>query len=463
MASIREFATWEPLLRLMRAGNAESLDVPGGYVAGQIWKGAWSVPVPRPKPKPGRAGRFEDVREEYEAVGRVRDALPEAGIEGVSFVAEIAADGRAVLHVLDFGPAVEYGFGPYPGSLVLAEGAVPEPWRRLPEPVPGAVPAASADPALLERTLRERLPDAVGADDQEIAAAEARLGVPLPEELKALYRVTRAHRQDWGHGEDSLAASNEVFTAARCELLPLDALYVADAASRPSLWRFAAKEVAVTSPEGAVQGVVGSPGWLVFAGNGGGDGIAVDLTPGPRGHVGQIIMISHEQSVGAELIADSLTDMVLDRSPAEDRSPRRTRVPAVAWVNVRSKPDMEAAVHPGLEVLNVGVREGEPLSLAPVIGLPRLRTLTANPGTLADPLEIAGLTGLEYLELGPEDWRVLLDAKAVPAGLSAATIEARGDRLHPLAAADLADELLALRGRPQITRTTLEGRLGPTS
>ncbi len=103
---------------------------------------------------------------------------------------------------------------------------------------------------------------------------------------------------------------------------------------------------------------------------------------------------------------------------------------------------------------------GEPLSLAPVAGLPRLRTLIAYPRTLADPLEIASLTGLEYLELSPEDWRVLLDADAVPKSLSAAGIE-HGNQ-DPRIIMELANELLGLRGRPLITRTVLtsEGLTG---
>lgn len=91
-------------------------------------------------------------------------------------------------------------------------------------------------------------------------------------------------------------------------------------------------------------------------------------------------------------------------------------------------------------------------------GLPRLRTLSAYPRTLADPLETARLTGLEYLELGPEEWRVLLDADAVPRSLLAAGIEVHGDR-HPLPVVDLANELLARWDRPPMTRTVLEGEL----
>ncbi|WP_222720291.1 hypothetical protein [Actinomadura sp. HBU206391] len=211
-----------------------------------------------------------------------------------------------------------------------------------------------------------------------------------------------------------------------------------------------------------MQGVVGSPGWIAFGDNGGGDRIAVDLTPGPRGHLGQIIMLSHEQSIGAYLLADFLTDLVVKRREDLDPDLRSDETPVVARVNRASLPSIQAAAHPELEVLSIGVLEGDPLSLAPVNGLPRLRTLTAYPGTLADPLEIAKLTGLEFLELGPQEWRVLLDAGAVPRSLSAAAIEVHGNR-HPLPIVDIANELLALWDRPPITRSTLQGDIGPVA
>ncbi len=171
---------------------------------------------------------------------------------------------------------------------------------------------------------------------------------------------------------------------------------------------------------------------------------------------GQIIILSHEENVGAGLVADSLTDLVLNGRKKVRRGRGGAEAPAVAWVNHASLQSVEAAVHPGLEVLSLGVWDGEPFSLAPVTGLPRLRTLMACQGTLADPLEIARLRGLEYLELGPEDWRVLLDAGAVPRSLLAAGIEVRGDR-HPLRMVALTNEILALWDRPPITRTVLDG------
>ncbi|MEW2035423.1 SMI1/KNR4 family protein [Streptomyces roseifaciens] len=450
---LHDFATWEPVLRLLRAGNAQGQDR-SVRMAGSIGRGSWSLPRQRRLPA---SGRVDDIQDEFDAVKRVQRALADAGVDDISFTAEISPAGEAVLRLLGPSPAVEPGIGtPHPGTLLLVEGALPEPCRRLPEPVPGAVPAPSADPGLLERTLRERLPRAVGATEAEIAAAEARLGVTLPEELKALYRVTRARWEDWG--DDHEAAQRECM-AVGCELFALDDLYIADASSRHCRWEFAAMEAVVTPPDAAVQGLVGSPGWVVFGDNGGGDRLAVDLTPGPRGHAGQIVMVGHEENIGAALVADSLTDMVLNRLSERRGGSGGDRPPVVAHVNIRSLPGIEAAAHPGLEVLSIGVWNKAPLSLAPVVGLPRLRTLAAYPGTLADPLEIAGLTGLEFLDLGPREWRTLLDAGAVPRSLSAAAIRVHGDQ-DPLAVVALANEILALWDRPRIIRTVLEGSLG---
>ncbi|WP_217129298.1 SMI1/KNR4 family protein [Streptomyces sp. AC558_RSS880] len=456
MSSIHDLATWEPLLRLVRDSHAEQLAAPGGCFTGQIGLGGWTLPAPQPRPEPGRALQVADMQDQFTAVERVQDALRADGVNNVSYVVETAPDGRSLLHVVDSGPAVEYGVvSPFLGALLLVEGAVPEPWRRLPEAVPGAAPAPSADPALLERTLRERLPDAIGATEEEIAAAEARLGVALPDELKALYRVTRARWQDWSGDYE---AQERVSDAVGCELFSLDGLYIADAASRPCPWQFAADDAVVTAPDAAVQGLVGSPGWIVFGDNGGGDRLALDLTPGPGGHTGQVIVIDHERTIGAGLCAESLTDMVINRPDGRHQDRDADNPPVVARVNIHYLDSVEAAARPELEVLGIGRRKGEPVSLAPVVGLPRLRTLTAIPGTLADPLEIAGLTGLEYLSLGPEDWRVLLDAGAVPRSLSAAHIEVQGEQ-HPLPILDLANELLALWDRPLISRTVFEARL----
>lgn len=442
MSSIGDFAIWEPWLRQLRPGITDS-PFRAGHVSGHIsLRGdfGWSMP-------PDWGMRYYPG-----AADRVRSALADAGMDRISFAADIFAGGRAVLYLLSLGPAVEFipagiGLGP----LLLVEGAVPEPWRRLPEPV-RARPARSVDLRLLERALRERLPVTTGASEAEIAAAEARLDIPLPEELKVLYRVTRARTEDWDRDP---AVTEHVRKTVGCYLYPLDEIYLATAIARRRGWRAAATEAAVTPPGAAVQGLAGSPGWIVF-GHSDGDEFAVDLTPGPRGHTGQVIMLRREDCIGAELLHACLTDRVMKKR-RKPRAPRAPELPVVARVNAGALHSIEAAAHSDLEVLSIGAWEGDPFSLAAVIGLPRLRTLTALPATLADPLEVASLTELEYLELGPDGWQALLDARAVPRGLSAAFIEERS--YHPIRAVAIANELLTLWSRPPITQTIVEGHL----
>nr|WP_236071745.1 SMI1/KNR4 family protein [Streptomyces polyasparticus] len=441
---------------LLWEANWERLAEPGGFVAGQAGRWGFSLPLSPSRPRPGRAAQVKDRPDKFDVMRELSGLVADAGVEEIALMAEISAGGRAVLRLMEPNTAVSAGIGSaHPGALILVEGAVPEPWRRLPEPSPGAVPAPSADPVELERLLRERLPRDVGASEAEIAAAEARLGVELPAELMALYRVTGAPRRASGP-EQRYEDLEQQAMAVGCELFPLDRVYVADAASRPAPWQHGATAAVHTAPDAAVQQLVGSPGWIVFGDTGGGDRIALDLTPGPGGHIGQVIVIDHEQNAGAGLVAASLTDLVCRRT---SRGGGGTEGPSpVAHVNRACLQSIEAAAHPGLEVLSLGVWSGEPFRLAPVLGLPRLRTLSAYPGTLADPLEIGQLEHLEFLELAPEDWRVLLDAKAVPPSLKACAVETRQHH-HPLEITELSNEILALWGRPPITWTTLEGDL----
>ncbi|EFG65536.1 SMI1/KNR4 family protein [Streptomyces sp. SPB074] len=446
---LTDFATWEPLSRLLWERCAGTGGEGPFERSGQLSRGAWSL---------GPGG--SDFSRELRAVEPVLAALAASATAEVAFVARLTASGAVTLRLFLPSPAVEPGIASaHPGALLLVEGAVPEPWRRLPEPVPGAVASPSADAARLTRTLRARLPGATGADAGALAAAEARLGRPLPPELRALYTVVRG---EWRDVADDPEAAERVHEAVSCELLPLSEVYVADAASRPCPWVFGAMEAVLTPPDAAVQGLPGSPGWLVFGDNGGGDRLAVDLTPGPGGHVGQVVLIGHEESVGAELLAGSLTSLVLraGEEEEEDAGPRAGQVecPEVAYVNARGVPSVAAAAHPALEVLSLGRWESPPTSLAPVLNLPRLRSLSAGPGTLADPLEIGRLDGLEFLRLPPAEWRALLAADAVPRGLLAAAIEpGRAD--SPLATVALANEILGSRGRPPIVEQVVSGTL----
>jgi cell wall assembly regulator SMI1 len=440
MPSIYDFATWAPLARLLAVGNVEKLVVEGDFVVGAVSRHG-SVHTSRIG-----NGSSAHHRAQWEAEHLVAAALGEAGLSRITYSLRVSPTADAVLDLFDHGPAVEDVISPYPVSIVLREGAVPQLWRRLPEPTPNAASAPSADPARLERLLRQRLPDPIGVNDAQIAAAQTRLGVTLPAELTTLYRVTQGNRADQKHTD-----------ALGCELLPIEELSIADAGRRWSPWYYAAGEAARTPPDAPVQGLPGSPGWIVFAGDGGTARFAVDLTPGPAGHLGQIIVLDDGRSIGADLVADSLTDMI-EHGSQDWRPAGPDAYPAVARINTTAFTSVEAAAHPDLEVLTIGRWDGGPLSLAAVADLPRLRTLQAQAGMLADPMQITGLTGLEYLAIGIREWRTLLRAGAVPRGLSAAGIEIDG-RPDPQDLMALANELLALRNRPLITRTTINGNL----
>ncbi|WP_222720292.1 hypothetical protein [Actinomadura sp. HBU206391] len=95
MPSLQDFETWEPLLRVLRASNAESLAAPGGHVAGRIGYLSASLPLPPRFPPPGRALQVEDVQDEHDAVERVRNALTDAGLDDISFAAEMGPTGRS--------------------------------------------------------------------------------------------------------------------------------------------------------------------------------------------------------------------------------------------------------------------------------------------------------------------------------------------------------------------------------
>ncbi|WP_423834758.1 SMI1/KNR4 family protein [Streptomyces manipurensis] len=178
------------------------------------------------------------------------------------------------------------------------------------------VPAPSVDLDLLERTLREALPGIAGATEEEVAAVEARLGVPFSEELTVLLRVVGSGEEDSGGGEEyDHEGVCPVDRAVGCDFFGLEHLSAVDAEVRGSSWYGAgAGEAADHAAAGAavVRHVAGSAGWIAFGSNGG-DTYAVDLTPGPAGHHGQVILVGHEQSVGADLVSDSLTDFVLAR------------------------------------------------------------------------------------------------------------------------------------------------------
>lgn len=81
LSSLHDFASWNPVLGLLGAANAERLAIPGGHVAGRSDRaGGWSLPLGLRRSPPGRALLTSDMQEEHDAVqwgaGRARGCRP---------------------------------------------------------------------------------------------------------------------------------------------------------------------------------------------------------------------------------------------------------------------------------------------------------------------------------------------------------------------------------------------------
>lgn len=126
-ASIRDFATWQPVPKLLRAVKAGKAGADPTRVAGRVGRKGWSLALPHPVPPPGRALHTEDMHEEIDAVEPVHTAMTEVGADDISFSAKTEPTGTTLLRLLGPSPAVEPGIGnPHPGALILAEDSLPK-------------------------------------------------------------------------------------------------------------------------------------------------------------------------------------------------------------------------------------------------------------------------------------------------------------------------------------------------
>lgn len=451
-AALYEFETWAPLLQLIRTEHPELCEWSGAYEPG-----SYSLPLPT---TPGDPEFHLALAKASEPLS---SALKKAGKSSITFSVRIDPDGHTVVT-----PAAESrttkvyrDFGSNgAGYVVLVDGAEPEPVRHRPKAFPGRGPAPSADPQLLAQVLRDRMPDAVGATEHELTALEKRLGMPLPPELRAVLTVTRAKYGDYGpYGEDD-RYGRDTKALGGIEQFDLDQIERASEADvRKGLpFDFLAQEAAVTRPDAAVQGLVDSSEWIVIGDYGGtGDWVAVDMAPGPAGHVGQLVVLSHESDIGAWLLADSITDLVLNGGHAWPDGNPGEEPPAVSMVNSAEGMTVEAAATQDLEVLQIGHWDAAPSDLSPLVGLPRLRTVTAEPGTIVDPLVIGQLGHLEYLEIGLDEWQTLIAADTVPTSLLAAGIS--GYDLDQAEVDAVYDELIRRWGGAGLHTVTIEGDL----
>lgn len=425
IVSLTEWQVWEPFVDALRRSAPPGTGVSefAGTVGGGTWDGTYlddgdatarRAHYREAAREAARTGGRGPKAELDDALREIADLAPEAG-QPVR-VAAAADPDDDVVELVALPPGVVSGPVTPVLEVVLEPGALPAPYRETISPPPDGTPAASADADAVTQVVSERMSDAVGAASEEIDEAEAALpdGARLPAEVRALYAAA-------GSGNLRLEPQEDLFGGF--EIVPLRGSFLREAflpATRFSTWTADAGTSAPADPAGRVQPAVGSPLWFPVGTDGAGNVWAADLAPGPNGHLGQIVLLDHEQRAGATYRAESLAALLVGRR---------------------------------VEVGGTGSREGSPQR-------PDDQPAGAGPRPPSDS---------EFLNLDPAAWAERLDAGTVPTTLKAAGLAP--DRAHPPALTDAiaaANRLLKLRGQPiieitRLTRPTGSRPTGPVS
>jgi hypothetical protein len=378
----------------------------------------------------------------------------------MKFTAEIQPQGEAVIR------AVVSSDPDGLNALTVVPGSLPEPYRRRPEPVSADHPRGQVDLSELERLLRAFWPDAAGMTDAEIDAAEQRLGVEVPPEARVLFRVIREYEAPEIYVDEETSEDTSWRVPIPFDVWALDAPRRARRRADRLGWDFLALTAGTTPRDSPVQALSQPDEWFVL-GQRGGMSYAIDMAPGPSGKVGQIIgwfdANRGNHPFGAWVLADSLLDFVVGRRQDGDRGVSWTEsLPEYGEISGRAHRHLSEVISPELEVLQIFAGPRDPVTIAPLVGLPRLRTLAASRGSIADPEQIGRIETLEFLRLEAPGWTALLDAHAVPPGLHACEIGNVFDDENAHEVAEVKERLRAhwsLEPSEQIL--TIHGDLGP--
>ncbi|MEU0563373.1 SMI1/KNR4 family protein [Dactylosporangium sp. NPDC006015] len=428
---LHEPAVWRPLVEALLRSSPP--DVRETEFVGSVSSGAYGGST-NYDGDPGRKLDLARGERPMDALGPIADLVDGAGV-AIRAVARSTGDG--MVSIVAAAPQVTFGMGNQVLEVVtLVPGADPEPFRRTPVHHDGVTVSPGADPDAVTALVRELLPEARPASLAALAAAESRLGAALPEDVRALYLaagsgelILRPRQEDRFYGLQIVGLDD---AAARDYLEP-KARYLS--------WTYGATEVVPPDPHGRVQALGASPAWFVVGDDWGGNLYVVDLAPGPRGTVGQVLFVDHEISSGAQWVAPSLTELLVQRPV--DLAGRASE----GGLLVRVSDTTLAAVEPETEVLYV---RGGPVDLAALAGHSRIRTLSTSSDAVTDLNAVSGLPALEFLELDVNGWQRLLHAGHVPPTLLAAGLRGRADWQ---ATVDVLNGLLTLRGQPVLDVT----------
>ncbi|MBT0768053.1 SMI1/KNR4 family protein [Kineosporia sp. J2-2] len=162
-----------------------------------------------------------------------------------------------------------------------------------------------------------------GAAQADVAAAQQAVGRALPADLAGLYQLADGQTEwyDLTHGAHAKTVRERGRWA--CALFG-DGWGFDPVAKLADGWRawqevrsgYTPQELAknfdraVEVREGdPVQGLYTSPDWIGFATDGGGNQLAVDLTPAPGGRVGQVIVIGADEDL-RRVIAPGVVELL---------------------------------------------------------------------------------------------------------------------------------------------------------
>ncbi|MFJ3402739.1 SMI1/KNR4 family protein [Promicromonospora sp. NPDC090134] len=412
--SLTEWQTWEPFVDALRRSAPPGTGV--SEFAGTVGRGAWDGTYADDGDTAARRAHHRELAREAARTGgpgpraELDDALRAiAGLlpdtEQVVRVVAGARPGDDAVELVALPPAVVSGPATPVLEVVLEPGALPAQYRATITPPSGGAQAASADPDAVARLVAERMPDAVGAPPAEIDEAEAALpaGARLPDEVRALYAAAAS---------GNLKLAEEEGRFAGFEIVPLRGSFLREAflpAARFDTWSADADTFAPNDPAGRVQAAIGSPLWFPVGTDGAGNVYAADLAPAARGHLGQIVLLDHEQHAGAAYRAESLAALLVGQVSGTDDA----------------VPDGSGRAGSGQAADGDG----------------------AGPRSSSDT---------EFLNLDPAAWAERLDAGTVPTGLDAAGFVP--DRANPPAlpeAIAVANRLLELHSQALIEVTRL--------
>lgn len=274
----------------------------------------------------GYHDRFTGVRL-YDREGRAwQGGLLDDGDQIDAVVSALAQGQTGVAMELRFGPAGRYEFRYTLGLRTLSPARVvlDEQFRYPHHPVAVRSVATTpepgdTDPAVLAEVaglvdefvrryeqLKGRAPQfAPGHSEAEIAAAEARIGLRLPEDLRALYRLV--HDDDAEHG-----------LLGRQSLLPLDEVVRHYLDSELGAWGwnddlFDSKRVVHDSaPYGRIQRMSRNVRWITVASDRACNWCAVDLDPADGGTSGQLFVYGRDYFESVGYVAESVTAILSD-------------------------------------------------------------------------------------------------------------------------------------------------------